>query len=227
MVLTADGQKRIGLLGGTFDPVHNGHLAVAEFVLAELGLDSILFIPAAVPPHKECHAGGREISSFDHRYAMVQLAIAQNSSFAVSDLEAKRSTPSYSIDTINILRQKTGERSELFFIIGVDAFLEIDTWKQFQQLPDLVNFVVISRPGYPPDRVGETISRNFGGYSYDQDTETWRSNQNKGLFILKHMEPVPISSTQIREKTRTGKDISDLVSGTVVDYINTHRLYSK
>ncbi len=225
MVLTADRQQRIGLLGGTFDPVHNGHLAVAEFVLDTLGLDSILFVPAALPPHKDCHANGLLISSFSHRYAMVKLAIALNSSFAVSDIEAKRATPSYSIDTINILRQTSHEHAELFFIIGVDAFLEIDTWKQFQNLPMLVNFVVISRPGYPPDRVEETISRNFAGYNYEPASETWRSGKNRGRFILKHMEPVPISSTQIREKIRTGKDISDLVPRSVEEYISTENLY--
>jgi nicotinic acid mononucleotide adenylyltransferase len=89
----------------------------------------------------------------------------------------------------------------------------------------LINFVVISRPGYPLDRVEETISRNFAGYNYEPASETWRSGKNKGCFILKHMEPVPISSTQIRERIRTGKDISDLVPRSVEEYISTENLY--
>ena len=145
MVQTAENKQKIGLLGGTFDPVHNGHLAVANHVQLALKLDSILFIPAALPPHKPGHDDGREISSFIHRLTMLEKAIVKNSSFAVSDIEGKRSSPSYSIDTIKILISQIGKQADLFFIIGLDAFLEIDTWKHYKDLPDLVNFVVISR----------------------------------------------------------------------------------
>ena len=182
MVQTANKRRQIGLLGGTFDPVHNGHLAVASHVLETLALDSIWFIPAALPPHKAGHADGRDISSFQHRFAMLESSLTGNSSFIVSDIEAKRSLPSYSIDTINILLQQTSEQVDLFFIIGVDAFLEIDTWKDFRELPTLVNFVIISRPGYLPDKVGETITRNFSGYEYDSSHETWNSPQSKGSY---------------------------------------------
>ncbi len=129
--------KKIGLLGGTFDPVHNGHLAVAKHVLRVLALDSIWFIPAASPPHKSAHEDGREISSFTHRVAMLERAISHHSSYVISDIEAKRSAPSYSIDTINILLQQIGEQADLFFIIGADAFIEIDTWKRYKELPIL------------------------------------------------------------------------------------------
>ena len=101
--------------------------------------------------------------------------------------------PSYSIDTINILFQQIGEQADFYFIIGADAFLEVDTWKRYKELPSLVNFVVISRPGYVPDKVGEVVRRNFAGYEYDPAKETWNSQQSKGAFILKNMEPVPIS----------------------------------
>ena len=192
--------KKIGLLGGTFDPVHNGHLAVASHVLDELGLDAIWFIPAALPPHKAGHADGQEISGFDHRFFMLERAIAGNTSFILSDIEAKRTSPSYSIDTINILIQEIGKQADLFFIIGVDAFLEIDTWKQYKDLPDLVNFVIISRPTYSPDKVGEVILSNFFDYTYDQTSDTWSSPHRHGSIILQHMEPMPISSTDIRAK---------------------------
>jgi nicotinate-nucleotide adenylyltransferase len=211
MVQTADRKRKIGLLGGTFDPVHNGHLAVADHVQQALGLDTIWFVPAALPPHKTGHADGLNISSFDHRYAMLEKAIADNCSFTVSDIEAKRQAPSYSIDTIHILLQQIGQQADLYFIVGVDAFLEIDTWKRYKELPSLVNFVIISRPGYPPDKVGEIIRRNFVGYKSDLTIETWTFPQGKGAFILQHMVPVPISSSEIRARMRSGVDIKGLV----------------
>jgi len=217
--------RKIGLLGGTFDPVHNGHLAVANHVLQALGLDAIWFVPAALPPHKSGHADGREISSFADRIAMLERAIHRNSSFVISDIEAKRSAPSYSIDTIKILLQQTGEQADFYFIIGADAFIEIDTWKEFKDLPTLVNFVVISRPTYSPDKVGEVIRHNFAGYEYEPSHETWNSPQCKGSFILQHMKPVPISSTEVRERVREGKDITGLVPHAVEDYIKKQGLY--
>jgi nicotinate-nucleotide adenylyltransferase len=225
MVQTAAKMEKIGLLGGTFDPVHNGHLAVANHVLFSLGLDVIWFIPALLPPHKEGHGNGREISSFAHRTAMLARALSQCPSCVISDIEAQRSAPSYSIDTINILLQRIRPQSDLYFIIGVDAFLEIDTWKRYKELPTLVNLVVISRPGYPPDRVGEVIRHNFTDYTYDPSHKTWSSRHSKGLFILLHMEPVAISSTEIRKKVRRGEDIAGLVPQAVEDYIKREELY--
>jgi nicotinate-nucleotide adenylyltransferase len=227
MVQTADSKQKIGLLGGTFDPVHNGHLAVANHVLETFGLDAIWFIPAAQPPHKEGHANGRDISGFDHRLAMLQKATADKNSFVVSDIEVKRPLPSYSIDTINILLEQIGEQTDLHFIIGADAFLEIDTWKRFRELPNLVNFVIISRPGYPPDKVGEVISQYFAGYTYDPVHETWSSAGSNGSFVLQHMAPVPVSSTQVRQMVSSGEDIKDLVPPAVEDYIRRHGLYLK
>ena len=217
--------KKIGLLGGTFDPVHNGHLAVASHVLDVLSLDTIWFIPAALPPHKAGHADGQDISGFGHRFNMLKRAIAGNTSFVLSDIEAKRTSPSYSIDTINILIPEIGEQADLFFIIGADAFLEIDTWKQYKELPDLVNFVIISRPTYSPDKVGEVILSNFFDYTYDQTRDTWSSPLRNGSFILQHMEPVPISSTDIRAKVRNNENIKGLVPSAVEDYIGKHSLY--
>lgn len=217
--------KKIGLLGGTFDPVHNGHLAVAHHVMQALRLESIWFIPASLPPHKDGHGNGRKISSFAHRITMLESAISQYPSYVISDIEAKRSAPSYSIDTINILLQQRELQADFYFIIGADAFLEIDTWKRYKELPTLVNFVVISRPGYPPDKIGKIIRHNFTEYTYDPAHETWSSQHSNGLFILQHMEPVPISSTEIRKKVRRGEDIAGLVPQAVEDYIKRHNLY--
>ena len=218
--------KKIGLLGGTFDPVHNGHLAVAHHVQNVLGLDAVWFIPAAKPPHKAGHVDNLQISDFAHRFAMLERAVGLDSSLIVSDIESKRSAPSYSIDTITILRQLTGGKTDFSFIIGTDAFLEIDTWKCFKDLPTLVDFIIISRPGYLPDKVKQVIRRNYPYYRYDQSFETWSSPTSQGKFVLLHMTPVPISSTEIRGKVRKREDISGMVPTAVESYIKEHKLYT-
>ncbi len=225
MVQTAEKKQQIGLLGGTFDPVHNGHLAVSNHVRHALGLDSIWFVPAALPPHKAEHGDGQNITSFAHRFAMVERAITVNSSFVVSDIEAKRSSPSYSIDTIKILLPLIGENAELYFIIGADAFVEIDTWKRFKELPSLISFVIISRPGLRPEKIEEAMRNIFTGYEYDPVQDLWISPYYKGSFILLHMEPVAISSTEIRKRVKMGEEVTGLVPAAVEAYIKKHKLY--
>ena len=218
--------KKIGLLGGTFDPVHNGHLAVADYVQKVLGLDAIWFIPAAQPPHKTGHAYSQDISSFAHRFAMLKRAVAPKKSFVVSDIEAKRTAPSFSIDTINILLRLSVDQVDFSFIIGIDAFLDIATWKRYTELPTLINFIIISRPGYSPEKVARVISRSYPDFTFDQLAETWSSPHCKGTFSLLHMEPVPISSTEIREKVRKGENISEMVPSPVETYIREQKLYT-
>lgn len=224
-VRTGETKKRIGLMGGTFDPVHNGHLAVADHVHHELGLEDIRLIPAAQPPHKAGHADGRLISGFAHRLHMLNLAAAGRKFLFVSDIESRRATPSYSIDTIKILRRLTGGNVDLLFIIGADAFVEIDTWKEYRELPNLVSFVIISRPVCPSERVNEVISRKFPGYVKDPETGIWRSATAGGTFIVTRMEPVPISSTEVRAKVKKGESISGLVPPKVEEYIRLQNLY--
>lgn len=221
------GRKKTGLLGGTFDPVHNGHLAVASHVMQSLRLDAVWFIPASQPPHKAGHESGRKISGLNHRIAMLHMALRQYPAFAVSDIEAKRSAPSYSIDTINILVRQMGHRTDFYFIVGADAFVEIDTWKRFRELPVLVSFVIISRPGFSFDRVETVIHDSYPDYRYDPGLERWKSPHNRGDFILQHMPPVPISSTQVREKAGRGEDISGLVPPAVQEYIMQEKLYRR
>jgi len=225
MVLTPEKKRKIGLLGGTFDPVHNGHLAVAGHVLQAIGLDAVWFIPAAFPPHKDGHADGRAITDFGHRLQMLRLAIAGEKHLSVSDIEAKRNTPSYSIDTVRILIEQTGTRTDLFFIIGADAFLEIDTWKQYIELPTLVSFVIISRPTHSSSKVGEVIKRNYPDYTCDPVTGIWTSPAVKGSFIVSSMAPVTVSSTEIRKSVKEGKDITGLVPSAIADYIEKECLY--
>ena len=134
---------RLGLLGGSFDPVHNGHLAIARQTREALGLDQILFIPTSHPPHKP----NGSLAPAQDRYEMVRLAITSDSSLAISDVEIRRPGKSYSVDTIRLLQQKYGAQTQLFFLIGIDAFLDFPSWREPLTLLELCPFVVLSRPG--------------------------------------------------------------------------------
>ena len=137
-------KERIGLFGGTFNPIHFGHLRAAEEVQEFFHLDKIIFIPARIPPHKTEKA----IVAPEHRLNMVKLAIQYNPCFEISDFEIQRNSKSYSIITIEHFQKKLGFDTSLFFLMGMDAFLEINTWKDFAQLFSLTNFIIMSRPGY-------------------------------------------------------------------------------
>jgi nicotinate-nucleotide adenylyltransferase len=133
---------RLGLFGGTFDPIHIGHLRAALEVKQGFGLDRIVFIPAALPPHKK----GDQVADAADRLKMVELGVSGYSGFSVSDAELQRSGPSYSIDTINHFKKSSEPDSEILFISGLDAFLEIDTWKSYRDLLRQIAFIVIARP---------------------------------------------------------------------------------
>ena len=130
--------SRIGLLGGTFDPVHTGHLQLAEAALREGNLDQVLFIPSASPPHKV----GTPITSFAHRLAMLELVSKRNPRFACSGIEGDLPAPSYTIDTLRVLGGLFPEETKFFFIIGIDAFLDFATWKSYRDILRLVNIVI-------------------------------------------------------------------------------------
>ena len=146
---------RLGVLGGTFDPVHNGHLAMADHLLNTCRLDSLLFIPAARPPHKD-HL---QTTPFDDRLTMLEIAVRSDQRFMVSDLEAHRDGPSYSIDTLIEMKKMLADEVQLFFIIGVDAFVELNSWKNPRGLTDYANLLVIDRPGYPLAMVETLVSQ--------------------------------------------------------------------
>ncbi len=213
---------RVGILGGTFDPVHNGHLAVAEAVRQALALSSILFVPAFLPPHKLTYA----ISAFQHRAAMLDLAVADRPGCFVSRLEAEREGPSYSIDTLRTLRQILGQDVQLFFIIGMDAFAEIHTWKANRELLDHASFVVIGRPDHCQQSCGQTVAANFPGHVFNEAAGCWQGTPGQGAIHPVVMPPIKVSSTEIREVVRQGRSISNLVPAAVADYIEAHGLYS-
>ena len=213
--------RRVGILGGTFDPVHHGHLAVAEAVRQGLALSSILFVPAFLPPHKPTYT----ISAFTHRAAMLELAVAGHPDFQLSRLEAEREGVSYSIDTLRTLHQTIGKEAQLFFIIGMDAFAEIYTWKAYRQLLNYASFVVIGRPDQCRQSCGQTVAIHFPGYTFAEGLGCWQGEPGRGAIYPVAMAPVKVSSTEIREEVRQRRSIRNRVPGAVADYIEAQGLY--
>jgi nicotinate-nucleotide adenylyltransferase len=224
IVATADMSEirgdRIGVLGGTFDPVHNGHLAVAGHVLNMFRLDSLLFIPAARPPHK----GHIETTPFFDRLKMLELAVRVNDRFLVSNLEAQREGPSYSIDTLIGLKNIVTDTAQLFFIIGTDAFAELNTWKKYRELTDHANLLIIDRPDYPLAMVSGMI-KQLGDYSFDPGLACWTSPEHPGSIYSLAIPPIDISSTDIRARIAKGQVLADLVPSSVDRYIAENCLY--
>jgi nicotinate-nucleotide adenylyltransferase len=217
--------KKIGLLGGTFDPVHKGHLAVAGHILHTLGLDAIWFIPAATPPHKIKHGDGEQITDFQDRVTMLEKALAPFGKFQINLIESERTSPSYSIETLIELQKRTVSNTEFFFILGVDAFAEIDTWKRYRELTDFVDLVIISRGVNDIGVVEDIIREKFPDYQAGPLTNIWYSEDHKGVMKLVSMKPVPISSTMVREKVRADLSFSDIVPPEVEEFIRTKNIY--
>jgi nicotinate-nucleotide adenylyltransferase len=197
----------IGLMGGTFDPVHIGHLVTAEEARQQFALDYVIFVPTGVPPHK---ASG-QVTSPEHRYLMVTLAVMSNPSFVVSRVEVDRKEPSYTVETVRHFAETEAPGANLFFITGADAILEILTWKDYAALMQLCTFIAVSRPGYSLDRLRETAGRH-----------------GPDLLQKVHLLEIPalaISSTFIRERVALGRTIKYLTPEPVEQYIQKHGLY--
>jgi nicotinate-nucleotide adenylyltransferase len=216
---------KIGILGGTFNPIHYGHLAAAEEVRERLKLDRILFIPSCIPPHKQ----EEDIPSAAQRFEMVRIATGGNPHFEASDLELKRQGKSYTIDTIDALRTAY-PHAELNFITGIDTFLEIETWKHWEHLLSLCSFVVLSRPGY---RFTDLIKIDFMKQTESELSrldrrELMETVVRSGAFTI-WLEMIPlydISSTDIRRRINEGKSIKYLLPDAVEIYIMKNRLYA-
>ncbi|MFZ5774700.1 MAG: nicotinate (nicotinamide) nucleotide adenylyltransferase [Thermodesulfobacteriota bacterium] len=212
---------RIGVLGGTFDPVHHGHLAVARAVRRAMALDWLLLVPAFLPPHKLSH----NLAPFAHRLAMLELAAAGEQGMAVSPIEGKRLGPSFSIDTLASLHGQLGSRGELFFVIGMDAFAEIASWKQYLGLLDHAHLVVVARPDQCGQSCGQVVAASFPGYYAVAGVACWRHKTRPHAIHAVAMEPVAVSSSAIRESIRQGKAIAAMVPPAVAAFIGEHRLY--
>jgi len=209
-------ERRIGLFGGTFNPIHLGHLRGAEEIREAFGLQEVIFIPAALPPHKMTE----EIIQADHRLEMVKRATRKNSQFSASDVELKRPGKSYSIDTIRYFREKFED--SLYFILGRDAFVEIETWKDFQNLFSLCNFIIMVRPGLI--QASPLPGALAPAFRYDQGASGWVHGSGNVVF-LKEINFLDISSTKVRELVEKGGSIKYLVPPEVEAYIEKHGLY--
>ncbi len=211
---------RLGILGGTFDPIHLGHLRLAEEVGEELGLERVYLIPAAVPPHKE----GRPITSFQHRLAMVTLAAKASPLLEPFDLEGRRQGLSYSVETLEELHRLFAPEPDLYFILGMDAFYEIETWHEYTRLFDYAHFVVIPRPGTPSEQLEGFLASLDVRFIKKGGNHTFSAPSGRSL-IFKQAALMDISSTNIRERVAAGKSIRFLVTGAVETYIREEGLY--
>ncbi len=212
---------KIGLFGGTFDPIHWGHLRSAEEVRETFSLDRILFIPASQPPLKE----KQPAASGQDRMEMVRLAIAKNPCFGVSTVEISRPGKSYSIDTIRHFARKQSPENSLYFILGLDAFRQIGSWKDFREIFPLCHLIVTSRPGCAEPlslrRMPVAIRRLF---CYDRKKEAYRHTSGTYLFFLK-ITDISISASETRGRLREGRSIRYLVPLEVESYIKRKGLY--
>jgi len=210
-----------GLFGGTFDPIHFGHLRAAQELAACLNLDRVIFIPAARPPHKTAHV----ITPFEHRLHMVQLAIAGNDSFSVSDVEFQRQGKSYSIDTVQYFLDSPDQRLKLYFITGQDAFNAITTWREWDKLLSLCNFVVMTRPGYENKRLDQILPQGIAArFVYDEQNDIFEDPQSCSIFFRKTTF-LDISSSEIRKRVQSGQSIGYLLPDNVIRYIEANQLY--
>ena len=212
---------KIGILGGTFNPVHNAHLRIAEESRDLFGLDRVIFIPAATPPHKPLVG---ELS-FASRLEMVRLAVADNRSFAVSDMEGVRGGRSYSIDTLRELRlEYPGD--ELYFIVGADSFNDISTWREYRAIFALCNLVCVQRPGSTIKSLAKALPvAMVGEFCYDAAAKRLTHSSGHGVYALDGVL-LDISSSHIRQLSRGGRSIRYLVPDAVEHYIKEQRLYT-
>jgi nicotinate-nucleotide adenylyltransferase len=200
----------LGVLGGTFDPIHNGHIAAADAAACALMLDAVTLVPSRIPPHRQDPVG----ASGEHRQAMAALVAAERPGWTASRIELERQGPSYTYDTLMELRNQV-PGTQIFFILGADAFAEIATWSRYPAVLDLANFVVVSRPGITLDSLRERVPSAFSPRP---------SAKTRVIQVETHTPDV--SSTEIRRRIRAGESLAGLVPDCVATYIQSHRLYA-
>jgi nicotinate-nucleotide adenylyltransferase len=204
----------IGLLGGTFDPIHMGHLRIAEEVCDHFSLERIYFIPTGIQPFKQMAIGAQGLD----RMNMVKMAIRGNEHFHASSFEMSKSGVSYTIDTVKVFSRRY---CDLYFILGADAFRDVGLWKSYEELFHYTNFVVMGRPGYQRDILPEAVTAGIHAI----DDFTWEHTSGKRIHFP-DITQLDISSTQIRELVKQGKSVKYLVPGAVDRYITQRGLYT-
>lgn len=207
MRLKEDKASRIAIMGGTFDPIHYGHLVTAEAVWEKYNLDRVVFVPSGNPPHKM----DIEVTGAEHRFLMVQMAVSSNPHFAVSRIEIDRRGFTYTIDTIREIKSEFNNKLDIYFITGADALFEILSWKEADELLKECSYIAVTRPGYTKkdlyDRI-DFLKKNYGADISAMDVPAFA-----------------ISSTEIRSRVQSGRTIKYLVPRSVEEYIIKNNLY--
>jgi nicotinate-nucleotide adenylyltransferase len=213
--------RAVGLLGGTFDPVHLGHLRVAEEVREAQTLDELRLVPASMPPHRR----DVPVASAQHRLRMVELAVADAPGLTAWGVELERPGPSYSIDTLRTARDELGADARLAFVVGRDAFADFHTWKDHERIFELADVVVMTRPPND-DALGErdlpVAARN--AFCYDPVSGVFRHSSGRRV-ILQPVTSLDVSATDIRRRFATGRSVRFLVPSVVEQYVREHELY--
>lgn len=223
---------KVVLYGGTFDPIHYGHLIMAEEIRQRFLLDQVHFIPSMIPPHKN----QTTVASPSDRLLMVNMATLFNPSFFISSFEIERGGTSYSIDTILYFKSRFTEGTELFFLMGVDAFIEISTWKDFPKVLTSCRLIITSRPGYSLSVAMENLPSILKNHHHDLSLgyfpldAPWPASSDQKLakdLLFVEVPAIDISSTMIQQRASTDKSLQYLVPPTVEAYIKKYGLYSK
>lgn len=201
--------NKLGILGGTFNPIHNGHLIAAESVRESLKLDKVIFMTSGRPPHKN----DEQVADAEDRYEMVRRAIASNPYFEASRIELDRKGYTYTVDTLRALKEKYGDSTRIYFIIGADIIDELTTWKEYENVFRLCEFASVMRPGYDKGKLEADIERLKERYGVCIHTVT--------------IPLIDISSTDIRKKCALGRSIKYLVADETESYIMQHGLYKQ
>jgi len=213
----------IGIVGGTFDPIHYGHLRLAEELGERLRLEEVRFVPSGTPPHRSAPA-----VTADHRLAMTRLAAADNARFSVDERELRRAGPGYTFDTLKELRSDLGDARPLALLLGADAFLEFATWHRWREIFGLAHVAVAHRPGFPverwTERMPEPLAREYSGRLMQQPLAIHLAPA--GGIIVVPFTALEISATAIRDMLRAGASPRYLLPAAVLDYIRSHGLYS-
>ncbi|HEX8143659.1 MAG TPA: nicotinate-nucleotide adenylyltransferase [Pyrinomonadaceae bacterium] len=223
-----DGRKRIALYGGTFDPVHVGHIALAENVSRLFALDELLFIPAHVAPHKR---GRAKTTPGLHRYAMLALATQGHEGLRISSIELDAPEKPYTVETLSRLRESAGESARLFFMMGADSWADIVTWREWEKLLEMSDHIVVTRPGYElsAEHVTQSVRKrivDLRGAQADEVARELGGAAGPKIYVTDAVL-MDVSATEIRRLMREGRtdELSRLVPPPVADYMKKYRLY--
>ena len=220
--MSNSGAPLVGIFGGTFDPIHYGHLRIAEEIVKTVGLQKLYFVPAGMPRLRHS-----PVASPQHRVEIVRLAIQKNPDFVLDEREINRDGVSYSIDTVREFKQEFGEEIRLCFVLGADAFINLPEWNNWKELFNLCHFIVSTRPGYTLTLIKELLSKELR----EECSQRWVSNteslkkDTSGLIFIASTTMLDISATSIRAHIADGRSVRHLVPSVTVNYISENKLY--